>query len=144
MGSFGRLAAAVFAIAVPLNFVWEVAQSPLYASMAPFPARVWHCFVASLGDGLLIVLVWIAGWPVFRRPDWFRRPHTEEYLLMTTTAIVLAVIVESAALRSGRWGYEVEMPRLGNLGLLPLTQMVLLTPLTFALAARTRWVAFER
>ena len=143
MRSFGRAAAAVFAIAVPLNFLWEVAQSPLYASLPPFPARVWHCLAASLGDGLLIVLLWITGWSVFRRPDWFRRPHTGKCLLMLTTGIVVGVIVESAGLRTGRWSYEPRMPRVGHLGIVPLVQMVLLPPLTFALAARTRWVAFE-
>jgi hypothetical protein len=143
MVSIGRLAAAVFAIAVPLNFLWEVAPSPLYASLPPFPAGVWHCFVASLGDGLLIVLVWIVGWAVFRRLQWFGRPHVGGYLLMLTTGIVLGVIVESAGLRTGRWSYEPRMPRVGHLGIVPLAQMVLLPPLTFALAARTRWVAFE-
>lgn len=131
-----RLAAAVFLIAVMFNFPWELAQAPLYVAMPPFPARLWHCFVASLGDGVLLLLMWVSGWALFRQKDWFTSPCAVRYIAMVVGGFVLGVIVEAAALEAGRWSYEPQMPRVGNVGVAPLLQMVLLPPLTFALVAR--------
>lgn len=58
---------AIFVVAVALNYVWELAQSPLYRGMGDFSRMLWHCFVASLGDGALILLIFAAGRAVFRR-----------------------------------------------------------------------------
>ena len=131
-----RLAAVVFLIAVLFNFPWELAQSPLYVAMPPLPTRLWHCFVASLGDGVLLLLMWVAGWAVFRQKVWFRPPCAVRYMAMVVGGVVLGVIVEAAALEAGRWSYAPQMPRVGYLGVAPLLQMVLLPPLTFALVAR--------
>lgn len=46
-----RTTAAIFAVAVAFNYVWEVAQSPLYAGMEDLRRMLWHCFAPSLGDG---------------------------------------------------------------------------------------------
>ncbi len=53
-----RLATVVFLVAALFNFPWELAQSPLYVAMPPLPASLWCCFVASLGDGVLLLLLW--------------------------------------------------------------------------------------
>ena len=43
----------IFVIAVTLNYLWEVAQAPLYVGFEDW-SLVWrHCFVAALGDGEL-------------------------------------------------------------------------------------------
>ena len=136
-----RLAAAVFLIAVLFNFPWELAQSPLYFAMPPFPTRLWHCFVASLGDGVLLLLMWATGWAVFRQKVWFTPPCAARYMVIVVAGVVLGVIVEAAALAAGRWSYAPLMPRVWNLGVAPLLQMVLLPPLTFALVARARWAS---
>jgi hypothetical protein len=49
-------------------------HSPLYEGMSDFSFSVWHCFVASLGYGLLILLIFGAGWAALRRSDWFVNP----------------------------------------------------------------------
>ena len=141
--SLWRIAATVFAIAVPFNFLWEIAQSSLYVAMPPFPERVWHCFIASLGDGVLVLLIWIAGWAVFRAKDWFRGAHAGAYLLIVGGGLLLAVIVEWLALDADRWRYGSEMPLMGGLGVVPLAQMALLPFVTLMLAARTLPVSRE-
>lgn len=138
--SHWRLAAAVFGTAVVMNFVWELAQSPLYARMPPFPARMWHCLVASLGDGFIVLLIWTTGWLTFRRPDWFRPPRWSAYAVMLTAGLALAVIVEWAGLGAGRWSYTPRMPRVSGVGLVPLLQMVFVPPLIFAVAQPLRAV----
>ena len=68
-----RTTAAIFAVAVAFNYVWEVAQSPLYAGMEDLRRMLWHCFAPSLGDGVLVLLIFALGWIVLRRRDWFVR-----------------------------------------------------------------------
>ena len=129
----------LFVVDVLLNYVWELVQAPLYVGMAEYNARVfWHCFVASLGDGLMVLLIVAAGWITLGRPDWFIRPGVGGYLLMTTAGVFLAVFVEWAALHIlHRWEYTRNMPTLPmvNIGLVPIAQMLILPPLIFRLAA---------
>ena len=138
-----RSGVTVFAIAVPFNFLWEMAQSSLYVAMPPFPERVWHCFIASLGDGVMVLLIWIAGWAVFRAKDWFRRADARAYLLIVGGGLLLAVIVEWLALQADRWRYGSQMPLVRGPGVVPLAQMALLPLVTLMLAARTLRVARE-
>lgn len=131
-----RLATVVFLVAVLSNFPWELAHSPLYVAVPAWPARLWCCFVASLGDGVLLLLLWGAGWAVFREKVWFESPSAMRYVAMVVAGVGLGVVVEVAALETGRWSYEPQMPRVGSVGLTPLLQMMLLPPVIFALTAR--------
>lgn len=128
-------AAAVFATAVPFNYVWELAQSPLYRNQPPFPARAWHCFVASLGDGVILLFIWAAGAFAFRTHAWFVTPRAWRYSLMLGLGVFSAAVVEAFALSTGRWSYGSGMPRWGQLGLIPVFQMLILPPLIFVAAA---------
>jgi hypothetical protein len=41
----------VFIVAVLLNYLWELAQAPLYVGFESYQgAMLRHCFIASLGD----------------------------------------------------------------------------------------------
>ena len=52
----------VFIVAVLLNYLWELAQAPLYVGLEDYNAGVlWHCCVASLGDGIVVLLIVAAG-----------------------------------------------------------------------------------
>ena len=51
-----RTIATVFVFAVIINYPWELAHSQLYEGMGDFSLARWYCFVASLGDGLLVLL----------------------------------------------------------------------------------------
>jgi len=134
-----RAAGAIFVIAVALDFAWEMSQSVFFAPMGrTLTEGIWRCFRASLGDGVIVLGIATAGWFVFRRPDWFDRPGFAGYVLIEVTGVVLAVIVEWAALRRGRWAYRPAMPLVPGfgIGLIPVLQMAILPPLIFELAAR--------
>jgi hypothetical protein len=126
----------VFAIAVPLNFAWEMAQMSLYGPLGTFWAMTWRCFVASLGDGLMLLLVTIAGRLSFGTAAWFVRASVSRYVFAAAAGLVLAVIVEWWSLRTGRWAYNPRMVVVPGtrLGVVPLAQMVLVPPVTFWLA----------
>jgi len=130
--------AAVFGAAVLFNYPWELAQAPLYVGMENFRAAWWHCFVASLGDGLLVLLIFVAGWVTLRRQAWFTQPGVHGYLLMLAMGLVIGVSVEWIAVHlMERWTYTARMPLVPGLGvgIVPLLQMLVLPPLIFRVAA---------
>jgi hypothetical protein len=129
---------SVFIVAVLLNYLWELGQAPLYLGGEEYNAGVfWHCFVASLGDGIMLLLIVTVGWITLRKPAWFVRPGFRGYLVMITTGVVLAVVVEWVAVHGlGRWVYAEKMPTVPGLGigLVPIAQMLILPPLIFRIA----------
>jgi hypothetical protein len=133
---------SIFVVAVLLNYLWELAQAPLYVGLKSYNTAVlWHCFVASLGDGVMVLLIVAIGWILFRRWDWFLRPGVPGYLVMLSAGLILAVVVEWVAVYVlGRWEYTDKMPIIPGLGvgLVPIAQMVTLPPLIFRMAAITR------
>jgi len=128
----------VFIVAVLLNYLWELAQAPLYVGLEDYNAGVlWHCFVASLGDGIMVLLIVAAGWFTLRQSDWFLRPGVRGYLVIITAGLVLAVLVEWVAVHIlNRWKYTENMPKLPGLdiGLVPIAQMLVLPSLIFRIA----------
>ena len=130
--------ATVFAVAVLLNFPWEMGQSFLFAPTGTTGIATWRCFVASLGDGVMILAIVAAGWLVFGTSTWFVMPRGGRLTFMIAAAIVLGVAVEWWGLYTGRWAYQASMPLvpLTKLGVVPLVQLPVLTPLTLALSPR--------
>lgn len=132
-----RTVLIVFVVAVAFNFPWELAQAPLYQGLDDRSAAAWHCFVASLGDGVLVLVIFSAGLCIWQRIDWFEHPRTRGYLLILATGFVLALTVEWVAVHfASRWSYTDRMPRLLGLeiGLVPILQMLVLPPLVFFVA----------
>src|SRR5688572_18830134 len=122
-----RTMAAVFIVALAVNYPWELAQSPLYEGMSDLSLVLWHCFVASLGDGLLVLLIFGAGWAALRRRDWFVNPRRLGYFVMLSAGLVIGVVVEWAAVHvMGRWAYAARMPMVPilDIGLAPVAQML--------------------
>ncbi|OGS95846.1 MAG: hypothetical protein A3K04_12165 [Gallionellales bacterium RBG_16_56_9] len=122
-----------------MNFVWEIAEAPLYADMGSWGNSWWHCFVASVGDGVLVGLIFAMGGVAFRRADWYRHPSGHTYGLMLATGLCIGLGVEWAAIHVfNRWAYTTGMPLIPGLdiGLVPVLQMLLLPPLIFHMAAR--------
>ena len=134
----GGIVAAIFVVAVLGNYPWELAQAPLYAGMESFRAVWWHCFVASLGDGMLVLGIFATGWVALRRHRWFVRPGVQGYGVMLMTGLVLGIAIEWIAVhRLGRWMYTAQMPLVPGLaiGVVPVVQMLILPPVIFRLVA---------
>jgi hypothetical protein len=134
-----RTVISVFIVAVLVNYVWELAQASLYVGLESYTTEVlWHCFVASLGDGVMVLLIMAVGWLTLREPDWFVRPGLPGYIVMLTAGLVVAVVVESVAVHIlNRWEYTEYMPAWPglNIGLVPIAQMLILPPVIFRIAA---------
>jgi hypothetical protein len=136
----------VYIVAVLLNYAWELAQVPLYVGLERYNATVfWHCFVASLGDGIMVMIIFAAGWITLQRWDWFQWAGVAGYLLMLVAGLILAVLVEWLGVHIlGRWQYTDNMPTLPwlHIGLVPIAQMVILPPVIFRTAAL--WLSRKR
>lgn len=137
---FVRIPGAVFLISVALNFAWEMAQAPLYTPMGTFWQATWRCFTASLGDGGLVLLVWMTGAMIFLSSAWFGGRSKGRLVFASSVGVGLAVLVELWGLQTQRWSYGSRMPLVPGtaIGLVPLAQMAALVPLTFALTRRIR------
>jgi hypothetical protein len=129
-----RWSISVSVVAVASNFVWEMAQAPLYGPMGTAWEATSRCVVASLGDGALVLgiltCVRMLGHASVKR----------QYMLAVVVAAVVAVGVEVWGLRQGRWTYLPSMPQLPGtgIGVVPLLQLAVLTPVTMWLADRIR------
>jgi hypothetical protein len=129
--------ARIFVCAVGLNYAWELAQSPLYVAV-DFPAAFLHCFVSSLGDGLMVLAIFgivalVAG------SDWCLRPAASHYLAMAAAGLTIAFAVEWWGLHvAKRWQYAELMPLIPGtgLGVVPMLQMVVLPPAVFWIVRR--------
>lgn len=136
-----RFLVRLFLVAVGINFVWEMAQMPLYESM-PFDEAYawWLCFRASLGDGVIILFIWAVGWAVFRGSTWFQPLRAANIVVLLFTGAVIAVAIEIHALGTGRWAYSDLMPivPVAGVGLSPLIQLLILPWISMVVAKRHR------
>jgi hypothetical protein len=129
----------LFIASVAVNFPWELAQSPLYEWSGASRNVWWHCFVASVGDGVLVLMIFGAGWLVFGRAGWFSSPGPQHYLLTLSVGLFIAIGVEWIAVHTlHRWTYTPQMPLIPGLdiGLVPIAQMLMLPALIFNLVTR--------
>ena len=135
-----RLLGRLLAVALPLYFAWEMAQAPFFTGMpAGRVAATLMCAQATIGDGVLVVVVAIAGALLYRDRRWFAPPAAPRYVVGVVVGVVLQIAVEWVMVRRlNRWGYASNQPILPGvrLGILPVLQPIVLLPLTFWLTAR--------
>ncbi len=70
--------------------------------------------------------------------SWGLRPRWNVYLAVALLGAMHAIWIEQAAIAAGRWSYTDAMPTIPSLGVgvWPLLQLALLTPLTVWLSSR--------
>jgi hypothetical protein len=93
----GSTVAVIFVVAVLANYLWELTQAPLYVGTGSLRTVLWHCFVASLGDGLLVLSIFVIGWVTLRRYTWFVHPGVAGYGVMVAAGLVIGIIIEWVA-----------------------------------------------
>ena len=130
---------ALFIAAFGLNWLWEMLQVPAYEGMAGHPWReiALHCAGASLGDAAITLGIYGVGALAAGRLRWGMKPTWNVYVTAALLGGACAAAIEWQALLSQRWTYSDRMvlvPVLG-VGLWPFLQLVLLVPLSFAIAA---------
>ena len=122
-------AITVFIVSVGINYIWEMAQMPLFQNMPYNNISSWLlCFRAALGDGLIILIIWMFGFTVFREIAWFGISRISSILMLAGSGIVIAAAIELFALSTSRWLYSDFMPIIPviRVGLSPVLQMAVL------------------
>ena len=125
---------ALFVVSILLNFPWEVAQMPLYVEEGSWFEFARHCFIPSIGDGFIVLLIFCVGWIARGQSDWSDQPGWTGYAVMLAAGLIIAVMVEWTAMSGlGRWSYTSSMPVLPVLGVgvVPVVQMLVLPPVIF-------------
>ena len=123
----------LFALATTVNYIWELAQAPLYVDVT-FPMAIWHCFIAALGDGLLVLFTFAAVAIFVRSPDWYMRPTCRSSMALAATGLAIGFAVEWWGLHiARRWQYSELMPTIPatGIGAIPVLQMLVLPPAIF-------------
>ncbi len=135
-------------IALPMYFLWEMAQAPAFTGM---PQGWWAatavCASAALGDGVIIVALWALGTMLWRDVQWFVPPGGARYAVVVLVGIAVQATIEWIMVyRLGRWGYSPPHPLVPvvRIGALPVLQAVMLPPVVFSLAARWQRAAGGR
>ena len=54
-GALWRRLAILFVVSVLVNYLWEMAQTPLYKGMDDFSIVWWHCGLAAMGVHLIFL-----------------------------------------------------------------------------------------
>lgn len=130
--------ANVFLCALALNYVWEIAQLPLFEGLANthLLADLRHCAWYTFGDASIVICLYAVGAWRHRTWGWGLRPHRVDWLWLPLVGMLVAVVMERLALNFERWHYGTDMLVLPGLavGLLPVVQMGVLPLLSVLLA----------
>ncbi len=138
MSKLAKTLLIVAGISLLLNFVWENLQAPLYQGYSNFWQHLPICSVASLGDVLIIFVLYFL-WAIIKKdPLWISKMSKLDVILLITVGALIAVLIEKWALGTARWEYTSTMPLIpyANVGLLPILQMVILPWASYRLARK--------
>ena len=136
----------IYLAAVLTNYIWELLQSPFYFGMQITAQMLGHCFLASLGDGVIVLVIYFIDWLIFRRLEWLNAYLFRRLVITGVTGFIIGVTIEWIGVNSlHRWSYNNLMPVIPglHLGLVPILQMMILPPIIF-LAVGNWWLSKKR
>lgn len=122
-----------------LHFVWESIQCTIFFVHGSYDATWRGMMVAALGDVALTWAIYMVVATVSRKWRWVRQPwHGAQFVALFSTALALGTAVELRALHKGLWGYTKIAPLVPilRISIVPLLQLLLLTPLLFKMVER--------
>lgn len=116
-----------------LNLAWENLQAPLYQGYSNFWQHLPICSIASLGDVLIILVLYFVLAIVNRDMFWISKMNRIDVAVLIILGALVAIGVEKWALATERWQYSSAMPLIPyiEVGLLPVLQMSLLPLFTY-------------
>ena len=112
-----------------------------YAETAgpPWQETILTCAFASVGDAAITGGVYLVVAVATRDWTWGFKAGLKLYALAVVSGALSAIAIELIALKTGRWSYANEMPKLPifRTGLWPFLQLTILVP--FAI-----WIGWRR
>jgi len=119
----------IYGVAMGINFVWEMAQMPLYQEMPFDEIRSYFlCMRASFGDANITISIFVLGLLLFRDWNWPAKLTIPKLAYLIISGGGIAILIELSALKGDRWAYASVMPLLPvvKIGLIPLLQLIVL------------------
>jgi hypothetical protein len=123
----GKLLLWILASGFVTNLIWENAQAPLYEGYKGFGQHFIFCFVASIVDGVIIVVFYLIVSVIRRNRSWLFSIRIGDIIILVILGILTAIAFEKWALSNGTWSYDERMPMILGLGLMPLLQLSILS-----------------
>lgn len=125
-------------ISLVLNLAWENLQAPLYQGYSNFWQHLPICSIASLGDVLIILVLYFVLAIVNRDMLWISKMNRADVAVLIVLGVLVAIGIEKWALATERWQYNLSMPLIPyiEVELLPALQMGLLPLFTYYIGKR--------
>lgn len=135
--AFKRIIIIILVLAFMLNFLWEMAQMPLFKNMPFNWETALFCTLASIADCIMVLLLYVGFGLMYKNFMWFRQPRLLQVVLLVITGGVGAVLIEKKYLLLGNWVYSSCMPVVPvvDVGLSPLLQFMVLPAIIFYVAS---------
>jgi len=131
--------ALISAVALLVNYVWEMLQMPLFEGMYYSDPNAWlSCLQASVGDVFITVFIFLVGRLILGSWSWPHSPGVARITFLVLIGAVVAATIEMLSLEAGRWSYSPLMPVVPGIevGILPVVQLILLPYFSYVLAVR--------
>ncbi|MDQ2665131.1 MAG: TMEM199/VMA12 family vacuolar ATPase assembly factor [Gemmatimonadota bacterium] len=122
-----------------LNWIWEMLQAPLYASMQGMARgkATWLCTVASGGDVVIMLVAYSVVALLVGSGAWFLHPRPGRVAIYLAAGLLITVAAEMLSIHWwGRWSYGPSMPLLLGVGVSPLAQWVVVPLIMLWVAKR--------
>lgn len=112
-----------FGLGLLLGLAWEFFQFPLLAHAGGEWSSWSHVILGSVGDGVLVLLIYLLGLLISGNDTWYRNASPRWWLLVAATGAVLGIVIELIGVSAvHRWQYMPAMPRIPgtSLGIVPV------------------------
>jgi hypothetical protein len=130
-------ASALTLVAFVLHFVWENIQCPIFFEHGSYDASPGGMALATLGDMGITWALYAAVAVISRQWRWSAQGWSwRQWVTLLGLALTIGWAIETRALARHRWSYKAFTPLLPsmNVSVIPLLQLLVLTPLAFRLA----------
>lgn len=115
---------ALFTSGYLLNVVWESLHWVwFYIPDLPVPQFTYITHIASLGDGVWIVIIYWATALLTNDSTWVRKPGRHHILTYASLGLIAAAGIEWWAALTDAWTYGDTMPVILGVGISPFIQL---------------------
>lgn len=131
--AFQRLSLLILTFSILLNFIWEMAQMPLYKGMSFNTQDTLFCFLAAIADTVMVLLIYFGFALLLKNALWIQNLSAKKVVIVMLIGGIGAVLAEIRHTTEGNWAYANSMPivPLVNAGLSPVLQFLMLPSLIY-------------
>lgn len=135
---YKRFVIAVAVTSFVLNFVWELAQGPLYEGFEYDLKHISFCALASIADMLMVFILLFAFGLIHKNVFWVKNMDVNVVLLLAFVGFSGAILAEVLHTMRGDWSYADTMPLLPvvDVGISPVLQFTILPWLIFLISKK--------